>query len=185
MKTRASTQISFPIGSAFMTVEDGSGVSNSHPDYVSVAMREKTANGKPGRRIAVNFSVRRAAVFKLALQLLELADRMMPETTFQESRVVGDGDRMPALVGRDDQERAALLRLLPQDRDPLAIGKAASVRYDNLKARIPILRQAQKLLEVCDADTAGTLHMLLVCAEHTGKFPVALVIDAQQHGEAP
>ncbi|CAE6847341.1 hypothetical protein R75461_07307 [Paraburkholderia nemoris] len=177
-----TTQLKFPIGSAFLTIEDRGGYVSGHPDYVTVAIREKTARGKAGRRIAVNFAVRRTAVFKLALQLLELADRMMPKTVWQESAAVGDGNKMPALVGYDDHERAALARLLPSDNDdPLSIGKGARGRYDNLKDRVAILRQAQKVLETCDGDTAGTLHM----AQHTGKVPVQLVVDAVQQGVAP
>jgi len=53
-------------------------------------------------------------------------------------------------------------------------------RYQNLKQRIAILRLAQQVLETCDAETAGTLHMLLVCIQHAGKLPVQLHIDAAE-----
>jgi len=80
------TYIKFPIGNLFLTVEGGSGYVDEHPDTVNVAIRERTVKGAAGARVGVDFSARRAQIMTLGQQLLEVAQRMSPETLWRRRR---------------------------------------------------------------------------------------------------
>jgi hypothetical protein len=164
--------VKFPIGNQFFAIEAGSGYAAAHPDSVTVAIRERTAKSTPGRRVAADFTVRRAELTDLGLQILELAQNMSPETLWQESGAVGVAHgRLPRLA----------LPLPEQTLPPIDLEKRIQTtreRYDKLSQRITILRMAQQVLETCDPETAGSLHLLLVCVTHTGKLPMQIVVDA-------
>jgi len=162
--------IRFPVGDLFFVVEGGSGYADAHPDSMTVALRERTAKSTPGRRVAVNFIARRAELMNLGLQLLELAQNMSPETLWHEKQERG-GVGLPALAPSRGSQLVTVM-------DPEQKIRETRDRYQNLKQRIAILRMAQQVLETCDPETAGSFHMLLVCAMHTGKLPMQVVVDA-------
>lgn len=163
----AKTQPVLQLGSGFLCVESDR---EAHPESVSIALRERTAKGRPGRRIAVDFYVKRHGVLRFALQLLELGERMMAETDSSVAR------QLPALAPRDALARLDLLE--PCERDQLLDrGRGAAMRYGNLRRRTAMLHLAQEVLESCDDATAATLEMLLVCVKHTGQLPVTLTVD--------
>jgi hypothetical protein len=57
-----TTHLKFRIGEKWICIEDGNDYAPDHPDHVTFAVRDVKASGKPGGRVAANFSVRRRAV---------------------------------------------------------------------------------------------------------------------------
>jgi hypothetical protein len=173
-----SANIKFPVGGAWFCVEDGTGYSDEHPDYVTFCLRESRPNKQPGRRTAVNFAVKRSRVLRLALELLELADRMTPETTWSSSQTVGDGGQPPMVLHFGEADEALLKRLSPDA--PLNFARHAYASVEKLRARMPVLRAAQRVLEHCDDETAAALHVLITSADHRNglRFRPAAGFDA-------
>lgn len=168
------TDIRFRIGDKWICVEGGNGYAPDHPDYVTFAVREARANGKPGGRVAANFSVRRRAVQELGLRLLDLADRMTPETTWQNSQTVGETGQPPLLFTFGDDDRAVRERLLADK--PANFARHVYASAERLRARMPILRAAQRVLEHCDDEPAAGLHVLVAAADQAGGFPARPVV---------
>jgi hypothetical protein len=164
-----TTHLKFRIGEKWIYIEDGNGYAPDHPDHVTFAVRDVKVNGKPGGRVTANFSVRRRTVLEIGLRLLDLADRMTPETTWQNSQTVGGSGQPPLTFTFGEDDRVVLDRLLA-DR-PLNFARHAYASAERLRARMPVLRAAQRLLEHCDDDTAAGLHVLIAAADQAGGFP--------------
>jgi hypothetical protein len=81
--------IKFRVDQTWICVEGGARYAPVRLDYVTFAVRESRPNGQPGRRAEVNWSVERNQVLGLALQPLELDDRMTPETTWSNGQIRG------------------------------------------------------------------------------------------------
>jgi hypothetical protein len=169
-----TTHVKFPIGDKWVCVEDGGGCVPEHPDHVTFAVCEAQTNGRPGARVAARFAVRRHRVLELALRLLELADRMTPETTWANSRAVLDEGQPPQVFEGGEGDRALVERLIGDA--PLNFARNAWAKSERLRARMPVLRAAQGLLEHCDDDTAASLHVLIAAADLHGGLPVQLVV---------
>jgi len=159
-----SANIKLRIGSMWFCVEDGTGYVPEHPDYVTICLRESKPKKQPGRRTAADFAVKRNTVLRLALELLELADRMTPETTWSSSQTVGDSGQPPMVVNFGEVDRALLESLHPDA--PLNLTRHAYASVEKLRARMPVLRAAQHVLEHCDDETAAGLHVLIASADH-------------------
>ena len=163
-----TTHLKFRIGAKRICIEDGNGYALDDPDYVTFAVRDVKAGGKPGGRVAANFSVRRRTVLEIALRLLELADRMTREITRQNSQTVGENGQPPLTFTFGTDDRVVLDRLLA-DR-PLNFARHAYASAERLRARMPLLRAAQRVLEHCDDETAAGLHVLIAAADQAGGF---------------
>ncbi|MEW6347314.1 MAG: hypothetical protein AB1704_42355 [Pseudomonadota bacterium] len=127
-----TTHLKFRIGEKWVCVEDGNGYAPEHPDYVTFAIRDAKPNGKPGGRSDANFSVHRRTVLEIGLRLLELAERMTPETTWQNSQTVGETGQAPLTFTFAEVDRAVLDRLLA-DR-PLNFAHHAYASAERLRA---------------------------------------------------
>jgi len=173
-----NANIKLRVGDMWLCVEDGTGYAPEHPDYVTMCLRESKPNKQPGRRTAANFAVKRNTVLRLALELLELADRMTPETTWSSSQTVGDGGQPPMVLNFGEVDRALLERLHPDA--PLNLARHAYASVEKLRARMPVLRAAQRVLEHCDDETASALHVLIASADHRNglRFRPAAEFDA-------
>ncbi|MFM0514657.1 hypothetical protein [Paraburkholderia sp. RL17-373-BIF-A] len=169
-----TTHLKFRIGEKRICIEDGTRYAPDHPDHVTFAMRDVKANGKPGGRVAANFSARRRTVLEIALRLFELAERMTPETTWQNSQTVGETGQPPLKFTFAEANRAVLNRLLA-DR-PLNFARHAYASTERLRARKPVLRAAQRVLEHCDDETAAGLHVLIAAADPAGGFPAKPIV---------
>ena len=169
-----TTHLKFRIGEKWICIEDGSGYAPEHPDYVTFAIRDAKPNGKPGSRSAANFSVHRRTVLEIGLRLLELADRMTPETTWQSSHAVGEKGQPPLTFTFGEDDRAVLDRLLADK--PLNFARHVYASAERLRARMPILRAAQRVLEHCDDETAAGLHVLIAAADQAGGFPAKPIV---------
>ena len=135
-----TTHLKFRIGEKWIYIEDGNGYAPDHPDHVTFAVSDVKANGKSGGRVTANFSVRRRTVLEIALRLLEFADRMTPETTWQNSQTVGENGQPPLTFTFGADDRVVLDRLLA-DR-PLNFARHAYASAERLRARMPLLRAA-------------------------------------------
>ncbi|WP_429500769.1 hypothetical protein ACQUFY_26930 (plasmid) [Robbsia andropogonis] len=129
------SRVQFPVGDVFVEFEGNSGHAPGHPETLTASVRAKTAKGRPARREHVSFSVKRSAVLKFALQMLELSEQMLPESLFLESGVIGVSNALPALTGIDAEEQRALERILGKTR-PLDVAARAMDRYENLRRHV-------------------------------------------------
>ncbi|MDR6412991.1 hypothetical protein [Paraburkholderia terricola] len=167
------THLKFRIGDTWVCVEDGKGYASEHPDHVTFAVREAKPDGKPGNRVDANLSVPRRELLAIALSMLELADRMTPETTWMNSETVGCiGQPLPLHFGDD---HARMTERVTGDR-PLNFARNAYAKFERLRARMPILRAAQSVLEHCDDETAAGLYVLIAAADQTGGLPARPVV---------
>jgi hypothetical protein len=172
--------IRFRVGSTWLCVEDGKGRAPAHPDSVTVAVREGRADGRSGRRIASSPGTGRTELLALGLRLLELADRMTPETTWLDSVPAAGGDPAAGALnsGTADQE---LVERLSIDR-PIDFAHHTHASAERLRERMPILRAAQCLLQNCDDETAANLYMLLSVADLYGCLPVGPALNTHKPG---
>jgi hypothetical protein len=177
-----NADITLRIGDAWLCVEDGTGYAPEHPDYVTFCLRESKQNKQPGRRTAADFAVKHNTVLHLALELLELADRMTPETTWSSGQTVGNSGQPPMVVNFGEVDRALLERLHPEASLNLARHAYASV--EKLRARMPVLRAAQRVLEHCDDKAAASLQVLIASAEHFKGAPIKLTVALQAMPDA-
>lgn len=161
-----TTHLKFRIGEKWICIEDGTGHAPDHPDRLTVAVRNVKANGKPGGRVAANFCVRQRTVQEIRLRLLELAGRMTPETTWQNSKMVGETGQPPLTFTFGEDDRAVLDRLLA-DR-PLNFARHTYASAKRLHARMPVLRAAQRELEHREDGTAAGLHVLIAAVDQAG-----------------
>jgi len=168
-----TTHLKFRIGDKCVCAEGGNGYAPEHPDHVTFAVREAKPNGKPGSRIDANLSVPRRAVLQIALSMLELADRMTPETTWINSETVGCAGQPLLLHFGDDHAR--MTERVTGDR-PLNFARNAYAKFERLRARMPILRAAQSVLEHCDDETAAGLYVLIAAADQTGGLPAKPIV---------
>ncbi|CAE6925890.1 hypothetical protein R69927_06839 [Paraburkholderia domus] len=127
-----TTHLKFRIGEKWICIEDGTGYAPDYPDHVTFAVRDVKANCKPGGPVAANFSVRRRTVLEIGLQLLELAERMTPETTWQNSQTEGETGQAPLTFTFAEVDRAVLDRLLA-DR-PLNFARHAYASAERLRS---------------------------------------------------
>jgi hypothetical protein len=107
-------------------------------------------------------------VHEIALRLLDLSDPMTPGTTCSGSDAVGCTGRPSPLHFGDDRGRMKARR--SADR-PLNIARTSDTRFERRRARMPILRAAQRVPEHCDEMTAVGLHALIATAGLTGGVP--------------
>jgi len=172
--------IRFQIDSIWLCVEDGNGDASEHPDRVTVTLRASRPNGRPGRRIAANLATQRNEILALGLRLLDLADRMTPETSRWSCQTAGAaGDRLaPVNFGPGDRD---LIERLAADR-PIDFARHVYASAERLRIRMPILRAAQCVLEYCDDETASGLHSILAAVDMHGCLPFRPVtaLDAVQ-----
>jgi hypothetical protein len=161
-----TTHLKFRIGNKWVCVEGGNGYAPEHPDHVTFAVREAKPNGKPGSRIDANLSVPRRAVLQIALSMLELADRMTPETTWINSETVGCAGQPLLLHFGDDHAR--MTERVTGDR-PLNFARHAYAKFERLRA-------AQSVLEHCDDETAAGLYVLIAAADQTGGLPAKPIV---------
>lgn len=169
MKTHVYATL--PIGTAVLTIEHSSGESE-RPEAVTLAVRERREGRRAGARVAVAFGQSRATLLEFGLAILELVDRM---PAFRPR------DAMPALLHATPEKRALRKNVIDyQDVDPIVTARDAAKRYDNLRARALTLQLAQRVLERCDEETAGTLHVLLACAAESGRLPVTLTVQCEE-----
>ena len=169
-----TTHLKFRIGEKWICIEGGNGYAPDHPDRVTFAVRDVKANGKPGCRVAANFSVRRRTVLEIGLRLFEIAGRMTPETTWQNSQTVGETGQPPLTFTFAEVDRAVLDRLLADK--PLNFARHAYASAERRSARMPILRAAQRVLEHCDDETAAGLQVLVAAADQAGGFPAKPIV---------
>ncbi|MDR6449677.1 hypothetical protein J2794_005815 [Paraburkholderia terricola] len=169
------THLKFRIGEKWICVEGGNGYAPDQPDHVTFAVRDVKANGKPGSRVDANLSVPRRELLEIALSILELADRMTPETTWMNSETVGcAGQPLPLHFGDD---HARMTERVTGDR-PLNFARNAYAKFERLRARMPILRAAQSVLEHCDDETAAGLYVLIAAADQTGGLPAKPIVGS-------
>jgi hypothetical protein len=167
------TTIRYQIGSTWLCVEDGNGDAPGHPDRVTVALRASRPNGKPGRRIEANRATQRDEILALGLRLLDLADRMAPETSWPAGQAVDDTGNPLAPVNFGPSDRD-LIERLSVDR-PIEFARHVYASAERLRRRMPILRAAQSVLEHCDDETASGLYSMLAAADMHGFIPVRSV----------
>lgn len=177
-----NANIKLRIGGTWFCVEEGTGYAPEHPDYVTICLRESKPNKQPGRRTAADFAVKRSTVLRLALDLLELADRMTPETTWSSSQTVGDSGQPPMVVNFGEVDRALLEWLHPDA--PLNLARHAYAGVEKLRARMPVLRAAQRVLEHCDDQTVVSLQVLIASAEQFNGAPIKLTVGLQAMPDA-
>ncbi|WP_206997067.1 hypothetical protein [Trinickia mobilis] len=163
------TAIRFQIGSTWLCVEDGNGCAPGHPDAVTVALRASRPDGRLGRRIAANHATRRDEILALGLRLLDLADRMTPETFGSSGQTAGDIGESPKSVNFGPGDRDLIEHLSPGR--PIDFARHVYAGAERLRARMPILRAAQCVLEHCDDETAKGLHSILAAVDMHGCQP--------------
>jgi hypothetical protein len=160
------TAIRFQIGSTWLCFEEGDGYAPGHPDRVAVALRANRPEGRPGRRIAANLTTQREEILALGLRLLDLADRMTPETSWSLSRTAGDTSVRPAPVNFGPADRDLVERLSAER--PIDFARHVYASAERLRTRMPILRAAQCVLGHCDDETAAGLHAILATIDMHG-----------------
>jgi hypothetical protein len=136
-----TTHLKFRIGDKWVSVEGGNGYAPEYPDHVTFAVREAKPNGKPGSQIGANLSVPRSAVLQIALSMLELADRMTPETTWINSETVGCAGQWLLLHLGDD--RARMTERVTGDR-PLNFARNAYAKFERPRAYADPARCAKR-----------------------------------------
>ncbi|QCP48659.1 hypothetical protein FAZ95_05315 [Trinickia violacea] len=174
------TEIRFRIGSTWLCLESGRGPVPEHPDAVTVTLRRSRTNGRPGRCIEANPGTRRNEILALGLRLVELADRMTPETMWSSNQTVQSDGRPPRALNLDAADRA-LIEHLSLDR-PIDFARHVYESSERLHARMPILRAAQSVLGHCDDETAADLYLLLVFADMHGCLPLRSELAATEPG---
>ena len=162
--------IRFRIGTTWLCVEERAGRAPGHPDHVTVALRTNRPDDRPGRRVAANRSTQRDEILALGLRLLELADRMPPESDQPSGCAAGSAGKsgMPLNFGPD--ERALIDRLAVDN--PIDFARYVYDSAERLRARMPILRAAQSVLENCNDETAKGLHTILAATDMLGRLPL-------------
>jgi hypothetical protein len=178
-----NTDIKFRIGSTWLCIESADGPAPGHPDSVTVALRRSRSRGQPGRRIEANPGTQRCEILALGLRLLELADRMTPETTWSESQAAHGGARPPRVLNLGAAERELIERLSPDQ--PIDFARHVYQCSERLRVRMPILRAAQSVLEHCNDETAAGLYLMLATADMYGYLPVRTEPAAPHDGRSP
>jgi hypothetical protein len=176
------TAIKFQIGSMWFCVENSRGVASGYPDEVTVTLRESRVNGRPGRRIEANPGTQRNEILALGLRLLDLADRMTPETTWSASRIVHGDGHPPRTFNLGAADLELVERLAPHK--PLDFARHAYESAERLRTRMPILRAAQSVLEHCDNETANGLYVILAAADMYGRLPFRPELATAESGQS-
>jgi hypothetical protein len=178
-----NTNIRFQIGSTWLCVEASKGHAPEHPNDVTVALRESGPNGQPGRRIAANPATQRNEILALGLKLLDLADRMTPKTTWSSSQTAADTTQPPRALNLGAADLELIER--PSVDNPIGFARHAFASSERLRARMPILHTAQRVLEHCDDTTATALHVILAAADMLGGLPFTSALAVAQPEQSP
>lgn len=134
-----------------------------------LSLRSFKENGKTGSRVHVG-NVDRATLIGFAFGLLDVAEKMQPRTTYQQSSCVGTAGQEPTPRHTD----------FWADKDPEEPGdiqqrrQSTHDRFCKLRKRLPTLQLAQRVLEACDTEVAHTVHYLLTIAEQGEALPFRL-----------
>ncbi len=157
------------VGGLWLVVEEFVGIGDR---AVLMSIRQRSTGrdtSRPGPRLCLDQSAGRAKLLTLAYDLIDVADRMLPETTMATSETVATTGTLPTVHNRRFNEEGR--RITAGSRD-LHRELDAATRWRVLERRLPTLQRAQRVLERCDRDTAEWLEDVLTVVERTGRPPV-------------
>lgn len=127
-------------------------------ERATLSLRERNRHGQPGKRVGADFGMKRAAVIATAFELLDIADKMLPSTTFATSDTVFSARAEP----------------LPRNETFMAMER---LEQENTQVKV----RRRRLLEQCHDDIAATMDVMLLMLEQTGDLPfrasVGMVAD--------
>ncbi len=163
--------VGFRIGDQWLCVESLAG----HDTMAVLSLRKtKIVGGKnkqfkrPGPRLLLDHK-KRHDLIALALDLLAVAQKMLPEATFNNSRGV-------FARGKDQEPQSEAFRFTREQLQETIRTKVQ--RWHTLHERIHILQLAARVLEDCNEDVATTIASLLFVAERQGALPITAVLQA-------
>lgn len=134
-------------------------------EYASLSLRESARSGRPGKRVGVRYAMKRAEVIDCAFELLDIADKMLPSTTFSTSDAVFCNSAEP-------RPRNETFSAVEQKNAQVQARRRHAVNaFSKLRRRLPMLQRLQRVLEQCDDNLAATLDATLLIAEQTGDLP--------------
>ncbi len=161
----------FRVGDQWLCVES---LTSTATEAVLSLRKTKTVGGKnkqfkrPGPRLLLDYK-KRHQLIALALDLLAVAQKMLPEATFNNSRTT-------FARGNDQEPQSEAFQVAHEQLEEKI---RTNVRHwHTLHERIYILQLAARVLEDCDEDVATTIAALLFVAERGGALPITAVLRA-------
>lgn len=164
--------VEFKIGDLWLCVEKleryGGAVMVAVRKTKIIGKKEKLPLKRPGPRLLLDYK-KRHEVIALAFDLLGIAQKMLPEVTFNNSQ-------WHYAPGQDRQPQSEAFRFTCELVKKTM--EESAHRWRKLNDRIHILQLAARVLEDCDEDVATTIGSLLFLAERQGVLPITASFHA-------
>ncbi|TAL87331.1 MAG: hypothetical protein EPN74_02085 [Rhodanobacter sp.] len=148
-------------------------------ERATLSLRERNRHGQPGKRVGADFGMKRAAVIATAFELLDIADKMLPSTTFatSDTEFCTSAEPIPC--------NDTFLAMEQEETNVQARCQRAVNAFSNLRRRLPTLQRLQRLLEQCDDDIAATMDVMLLMLEQTGDLPFRASVGVVANVNSP